>query len=110
MGPMLRAVNAIAAAISHEHPAVAVETLAYQQTRGVPKITQPHPNVIVRVCSIVRHKAEVCCDIPTTMLVWTGSQLRAAIHRPVQRRLLDRPHWLDQRVRTSLHLELRDEF
>ena len=69
MGPMLRAVNTIAAAISHDHPAVAVETLAYQQTRGVPKITRPHPNVIVRVCSIVSHTAEVCCDIPTTMLV-----------------------------------------
>ena len=55
MGPMLRAVNTIAAAISHDHPAVAVETLAYQQTRGVPKITRPHPNVIVRVCSIVSH-------------------------------------------------------
>jgi len=52
MGPLLRAVNTIAAAIATDFPQVAVDTLAYQYTRPAPKLTKPLPNVIIRLCSI----------------------------------------------------------
>jgi hypothetical protein len=52
MGPLLRAVNQIADAIADEFPHVAVDTLAYQYTRPAPRITQPRPNVIIRLCNI----------------------------------------------------------
>ena len=48
MGPLLRAVNAIAAAVEPEFPHVAIDTLAYQYTRAAPRVTVPRPNVIVR--------------------------------------------------------------
>jgi len=51
-GPLLRFVNAIAAAIAKEHPNAVIDTLAYQYTRKPPRITKPLPNVIVRLCSI----------------------------------------------------------
>jgi hypothetical protein len=38
MGPMLRAVNAIAKAIKPKYPRVAVDTLAYQYTQAPPKV------------------------------------------------------------------------
>jgi hypothetical protein len=50
MGPLLRAVNAIADAIKPEFPDVAISTLAYQHTMKPPSITKPRPNVIVRLC------------------------------------------------------------
>jgi hypothetical protein len=52
MAPLLRAVNAIAANLSADFPALAVDTLAYQYTRKAPNVTKPLPNVIVRLCSI----------------------------------------------------------
>jgi hypothetical protein len=52
MGPLLRAVNAIAAAVEVEFPHVALDTLAYQYTRAAPRLTAPRPNVIVRLCTI----------------------------------------------------------
>eukprot|EP00041_Stephanoeca_diplocostata_P042274 m.10550 g.10550 ORF g.10550 m.10550 type:complete len:605 (-) comp7608_c0_seq1:319-2133(-) len=52
IGPLLRAVNTIAAGIKDEFPNVAVDTLAYQYTRPAPQITKPLPNVIIRLCSI----------------------------------------------------------
>ncbi len=51
-GPLLRFVNAVAAAIAEDYPDVAVDTLAYQYTRRPPTGVTPLPNVIVRLCSI----------------------------------------------------------
>ena len=50
MGPLLRAVNAVADAIKPEFPDVAISTLAYQHTMKPPSLTKPRPNVIVRLC------------------------------------------------------------
>ena len=54
IGPILRAVNAIADAVKIEFPHrnVAVDTLAYQWTRAAPFKTKPRDNVIIRLCSI----------------------------------------------------------
>ncbi len=51
-GLMLRFVNAVAEEIEKEFPNVLVDTLAYQYTRAMPKITKPRHNVAVRLCSI----------------------------------------------------------
>ena len=51
-GPLLRAINAIAANVSADFPGVAIDTLAYQYTRKAPNTTRPLPNVIVRLCNI----------------------------------------------------------
>jgi hypothetical protein len=51
-GALLRFVNAVAADIEADFPAVAIDTLAYQYTRKPPAKTAPRPNVIVRLCSI----------------------------------------------------------
>lgn len=51
-GTLLRFVNAVAADIAEEYPHVVIDTLAYQYTRNVPKITKPLPNVCIRLCSI----------------------------------------------------------
>ena len=52
MGTMLRFVNAVADAVAEQYPDVMVDTLAYQYTRNVPKLTRPRDNVIIRLCSI----------------------------------------------------------
>ena len=51
-GTLVKFVNAIGEAIEKDHPAVAIDTLAYQYTRKPPKTVIPRPNVIVRLCSI----------------------------------------------------------
>lgn len=51
-GTLIKFVNAIAEAIEKDHPAIAIDTLAYQYTRKPPKSVIPRPNVIVRLCSI----------------------------------------------------------
>jgi len=51
-GSLLRFVNAVAADIEPEFPAVAIDTLAYQYTRKPPLLVRPRPSVIVRLCSI----------------------------------------------------------
>ena len=51
-GTLLRFVNAVADDIAKDYPDVVIDTLAYQYTRPVPKITRPRPNVCVRLCSI----------------------------------------------------------
>lgn len=51
-GPLLRFVNAIAAALAKEFPDKAIDTLAYQYTRKPPSKVEPLENVIVRLCSI----------------------------------------------------------
>ncbi len=45
-------VNAIATDIEHDFPQIRIDTLAYQYTRKPPKTLRPHPNVIIRLCSI----------------------------------------------------------
>lgn len=51
-GILLRFVNKVAEAIEKEFPDVLVDTLAYQYTRALPKITRPRHNVMIRLCSI----------------------------------------------------------
>jgi len=51
-GTLLRFVNAVAADIAEDYPDVIIDTLAYQYTRNIPKITKPLPNVCIRLCSI----------------------------------------------------------
>ncbi len=58
-GAILRFVNAVADDIREDYPDVAIETLAYQYSRGIPRITKPRENVIVRLCSI-----ECCLSHP----------------------------------------------
>ena len=50
MGPLLRAVNAVAEAIEGEFPDVAISTMAYQHTSKPPRLVKPRANVIVRLC------------------------------------------------------------
>lgn len=52
MGTLLRFVNAVADDIREDYPHVIIDTLAYQYTRNVPKITKPRENVCIRLCSI----------------------------------------------------------
>ena len=64
-GTLLRFVNAIAEALEPEFPQVVFDTLAYNHTRPVPKITHPRHNVCVRLCSIeccFSHPFETCDD------------------------------------------------
>jgi len=63
MGSLLTFVNAIADDIKEDYPDVAIDTLAYQYTRAVPKTVRPRPNVIIRLCSIeccFAHPIEEC--------------------------------------------------
>jgi len=52
MGTLIRFVNAVADDIKDDYPDIAIDTLAYQYTRGAPKITKPRDNVIIRLCTI----------------------------------------------------------
>jgi len=52
MGTVMRFTNALAEAIEKDYPHVIIETLAYQYTRQIPKITKPRLNVCVCVCTI----------------------------------------------------------
>ena len=51
-GTLIRFVNEVAADIERDYPDVVIDTLAYQYTRQVPRITKPRPNVCIRLCSI----------------------------------------------------------
>lgn len=51
-GAVIRFVNAVAEAVEKEFPSVLIDTLAYQYTRKPPKLTRPHQNVSVRLCTI----------------------------------------------------------
>ncbi len=68
-GTLLRFVNAIAEDIEEDYPHVAVDTLAYQYTRKPPRITKPHKNVIVRLCSI-----ECCFGHPLESCSLSGTE------------------------------------
>ena len=70
-GTLLRFVNAIAEAMEPEFPQVVFDTLAYQYTRPVPKITHPRHNVCVRLCSIeccFAHPFATCDDDRSVVL------------------------------------------
>lgn len=51
-GTMIAFVNQVAEAIHEEYPHIYLHTFAYQYTRKAPRTIRPHPNVIVRLCSI----------------------------------------------------------
>ena len=51
MGPLLRAVNAVAQGIEDEFPHVLVDTLAYGPSRTTPNTTLPRKNVVIRLCT-----------------------------------------------------------
>lgn len=65
-GPILRFVNAVAEETSQEFPHVLIDTLAYWYSLDAPKVTRPHPNVRVRLCSIrcCQGHAYGTCDHP----------------------------------------------
>ena len=51
-GLWIRFVNKIATELEDEYPNLLIDTLAYKHTQTPPKITKPHKNVCVRLCSI----------------------------------------------------------
>jgi len=51
-GPVLRFVNALAAAIEKKHPDKLIDTLAYWYTEPPPLKARPRPNVRIRLCPI----------------------------------------------------------
>ena len=51
-GPLLHFVNAVAAEIEKDFPAMLVETLAYSYTRQPPRQVRPRRNVVIRLCTI----------------------------------------------------------
>ena len=64
-GTLLRFVNTVAQRLEAEFPDVIFDTLAYNYTRPVPKLTHPRHNVCVRLCSIeccFSHPFETCDD------------------------------------------------
>jgi hypothetical protein len=54
-GNWIRFLNKIAEELEDEYPDVIIDTLAYKYTQAPPKITKPHKNICVRLCSIT------CC-------------------------------------------------
>ena len=65
-GPILRFVNAVAAATSQEFPHALIDTLAYWYSLDAPRLAKPHPNVRVRLCPIncCQGHAFGSCDHP----------------------------------------------
>lgn len=62
-GVVLRFVNAVAEAITREHPDKLIDTLAYQWTEKPPKRVRPHANVRVRMAPISNcfgHPIDTC--------------------------------------------------
>lgn len=76
-GPLLRAINFIAANLSVDFPNVAVDTLAYQYTRKAPNTTRPSPNVIVRLCDIEANFGVPLSDMNDSTNAAFASDLRA---------------------------------
>jgi uncharacterized protein DUF4838/glycosyl hydrolase family 67 len=63
IGPILRFVNAIAAAIEKQYPDKLIDTLAYEYSEDPPSTTRPRPNVRIRLCPIgacEAHPYETC--------------------------------------------------
>jgi hypothetical protein len=61
-GAMFRAINIISDALRDDFPTVAIDTLAYQWSQPAPALTKPHPNVIIRLCSIECNFAKPLTD------------------------------------------------
>ncbi len=61
--PLIRFVNRLAEELYDEFPDIKIETLAYMFSTEVPKITKPHENVIVQLCSL-----DMCCGCPLSDL------------------------------------------
>jgi Domain of unknown function (DUF4838)/Glycosyl hydrolase family 67 N-terminus len=51
-GPVLRFVNAVAAAVAPKYPDKLIDTLAYSYTQTAPAKARPLPNVRIRMCPI----------------------------------------------------------
>ena len=51
-GVWIRFLNKIAVELEDEYPDLLIDTLAYKHTQAPPKITKPHKNICVRLCSI----------------------------------------------------------
>ncbi|MFA6107518.1 MAG: DUF4838 domain-containing protein [Candidatus Latescibacterota bacterium] len=51
--PLLVLVNAVAAAVAEDHPAVRISTLGYQDTVPAPATMKPGPNVVIRLATDV---------------------------------------------------------
>ena len=65
-GTLLTFVNQIAEAVAQEYPEKKLGVLAYQYTRKPPKTLKPHPNVLIRLCSIeccFSHSLEECQEV-----------------------------------------------
>ena len=65
-GTLLTFVNQIAEAVAQEYPEKKLGVLAYQYTRKPPKTLKPHPNVLIRLCSIeccFSHPLEECQEV-----------------------------------------------
>lgn len=63
MGTLLRFVNRIQEDVKDEFPDAVIDTLAYQYTRTPPKVTKPHPDLILRLCNVescLRHPIGRC--------------------------------------------------
>ena len=54
-GLWIRFLNKIAEDLEEDYPNLTIDTLAYKHTQTAPKITKPHKNVCIRLCSIT------CC-------------------------------------------------
>ena len=54
-GVWVRFLNKIAEDLEEDYPNLTIDTLAYKHTQTAPKITKPHKNVCIRLCSIT------CC-------------------------------------------------
>ena len=54
-GLWIRFVNRIAEALEDDYPNLVIDTLAYQHTQAAPKVTKPHKNVCIRLCSFKCH-------------------------------------------------------
>lgn len=61
--PLIRFVNRLAEELEDEYPDVQIETLAYMFSTEAPKITRPHENVIIQLCSL-----DMCCGCPLSDL------------------------------------------
>ncbi|MBR6514944.1 MAG: DUF4838 domain-containing protein [Clostridia bacterium] len=62
-GPLIRMVNRLAEELADEYPNIKIETLAYMFSTEVPKVTKPHENVIIQLCSL-----DMCCAHPLSDL------------------------------------------
>ncbi len=73
--PLLRFVNRLAEELYDEFPNIKIQTLAYMFSNEAPKITRPHENVIIELCSL-----DACCGHPLSDLSCpTNAEFRGQI-------------------------------